>query len=48
MKNENKQDKYTIDPGYSNLSEESENNLWLKMIFEQKNQKTHKSYIIYA
>ena len=31
-----KQDKYTMDPGQSNLSQQCENNYWSKMIFEQK------------
>ena len=34
-----KQDKYTMDPRYSNLSQQSENKFWSKVIFAQKNQK---------
>ena len=37
--NEVKQDKYTMDPGQSNLSQKYENNFQLKMIFEQKKSK---------
>ena len=35
-KNLKKQDKYTMDPGQSNLSQQYENNFWSKMTFEKK------------
>ena len=38
-----KQDKYTMDPGWSNLSQQLGNSFWSKMIFEQKKSKKHKS-----
>ena len=42
-----KQDKYTMDPGQSSLSQHKEKMFWAKMIFEQKQiRKMHKSCII--
>ena len=42
-----KQDKYTMDPGQSSLSQQKEKKIWSKMIFEQKKiRKMHKSCII--
>ena len=45
---ENQQDKYTMDPGQSTLSQHKEKMFWWsKMIFEQKQiRKMHKSCII--
>ena len=41
------QDRYTMDPGYSSLSQDKEKFFWSKMIFEQKQIiKMHKSCII--
>ena len=34
-----KEDKYTMDPGQSSLSQHKEKNFWSKMIFEQKTNK---------
>ena len=36
MKEKKKEDKYTMDPGQSNASQQSENNFLSKMIFDQK------------
>ena len=42
-----KQDKYTMDPGKSSLSQHKEKIFWSKMIFEQKQiRKMHKSCMI--
>ena len=35
----NKQDKYTMDPGQSSLSQHKEKMFWSKMIFKQKTNK---------
>ena len=35
----NKQDKYTMDPASSNLSQQQEDNFWSKMMFEQNKSK---------
>ena len=46
-KNVKKQDKYTMDPGQSSLSQQKVKKFQLKMIFEQKKiKKMHKSCII--
>ena len=34
--NQSQQDKYTMDPGWSNLSQQSENSFQQKVIFEKK------------
>ena len=39
MRKKFQQEKYTIDPGQSNLSQQYENDFWSKMIFEQKKSK---------
>ena len=36
IKTKENKTKYTMDPGYLNLSQQYENNCWSKMIFEQK------------
>ena len=41
------QDKYTMDPGQSSLSQQKDKKIWSKMIFEQKQvRKMHISCII--